>query len=232
MIRNQSFECFRVIRENMPDAVLASFCNWNPINIGIIEDGIGVHKDSAGDAALTDKICKYVAENAPTFLFVQFDEVDGAGHSNGYGTLSHLAQITKTDEYIERIYKTYEDNGLAESTLFIVTADHGGTLGGSHGGSSYAEKYVMFAAAGKTVAPGEIIDMEIRDSASVVLYALGLEGAQPSTWTSRVPSGLFEGVEAAERPVYTIEYTVAHRNHQTRPAPEKGIADVLDPARS
>ena len=26
---------FRVIRENMPDAELASFCNWNSINIGI-----------------------------------------------------------------------------------------------------------------------------------------------------------------------------------------------------
>ncbi|MBQ9717155.1 MAG: alkaline phosphatase family protein, partial [Clostridia bacterium] len=48
---------FRIIRENDPDAVLASFCNWNPINVGIIEDNLGVHKDSGGDAVITRKIC-------------------------------------------------------------------------------------------------------------------------------------------------------------------------------
>ena len=45
---------FRVIRENMPDAQLASFCNWNSINIGIIEDGLGVTKGSGGDENLTE----------------------------------------------------------------------------------------------------------------------------------------------------------------------------------
>lgn len=220
---------FRVIRENDSDAVLASFCNWNPINVGIIEDNLGVHKDSAGDAALTKKICDYVAENDPTFLFVQFDEVDGAGHGSGYGSAAHLKQISITDGYIGKIYEAYEERGFLDTTLFIVTADHGGTPGGSHGGLSEAEKYVMFAAVGKTVEKGTIEDMEIRDSASVVLHALGY--AQPETWTGRVPSGLFEGVEAGERPVYTIKYAYEHRTHESVPTPEIGsgnsVVDVL-----
>ena len=220
---------FRVIRENDSDAVLASFCNWNPINVGIIEDNLGVHKDSAGDAALTKKICDYVAENDPKFLFVQFDEVDGAGHGSGYGSAAHLKQISITDGYIGKIYEAYEERGFLDTTLFIVTADHGGTPGGSHGGLSDAEKYVMFAAAGKTVEKGTIEDMEIRDSASIVLHALGY--AQPETWTGRVPSGLFEGVEAGERPVYTIQYAYEHRTHESVPTPEIGsgnsVVDVL-----
>ena len=220
---------FRIIRENDPDAVLASFCNWNPINVGIIEDNLGVHKDSAGDAALTKKICDYVAENDPTFLFVQFDEVDGAGHGSGYGSAAHLKQISITDGYIGKIYEAYEERGFLDTTLFIVTADHGGTPGGSHGGLSDAEKYVMFAASGKTVEKGTIGDMEIRDSASIVLHALGYE--QPDTWTGRVPSGLFEGVEAGERPVYTIKYAYEHRTHESVPTPEIGsgnsVVDVL-----
>lgn len=220
---------FRVIRENDSDSVLASFCNWNPINVGIIEDNLGVHKDSAGDAALTKKICDYVAENDPTFLFVQFDEVDGAGHGSGYGSAAHLKQISITDGYIGKIYEAYEERGFLDTTLFIVTADHGGTPGGSHGGLSDAEKYVMFAAVGKTVEKGTIEDMEIRDSASVVLHALGY--AQPETWTGRVPSGLFEGVEAGERPVYTIKYAYEHRTHESVPTPEIGsgnsVVDVL-----
>ena len=216
---------FRVIRENNPDATLASFTNWNPINVGIVEDGLSVHKDSATDAPMTDKICDYVKKNDPTLLFVQFDEVDHAGHTYGYETKQHLDQITATDELIGKIYDTYDEMGYLEDTLFIVTADHGGT-GKSHGGLSDAEKYVMLAATGKTVGSGEIIDMEIRDCASVILYALGYE--QPDSWTGRVPSGLFEGVEAGERPV-SREGTGGHVNVDT---PKRGsgnyITDVLE----
>jgi len=215
---------FRVIRENNPDAKLASFTNWNPINIGIIEDGLGVHKDSATDAPMTEKICDYVKKNDPTLLFVQFDEVDHAGHTAGYNTKAHLDQITATDELIGKIYDAYDEMGYLEDTLFMVTADHGG-IGKSHGGLSDAEKYVMLAATGKTVENGEIIDMEIRDCASVILYALGYE--QPDSWTGRVPSGLFEGVEAGERPV-SSEGNGGHINVDT---PERGsgnyITDVL-----
>ncbi|MBQ9718844.1 MAG: alkaline phosphatase family protein, partial [Clostridia bacterium] len=135
---------FRIIRENDPDCELASFCNWNPINYGIIENGLGVHKDTASDGPLCDKICDYLAEHDPKFLFVQFDEVDGAGHGHGYGTEKHLQQITITDGYIARIWEMYEKRGFADDTLFIVTADHGG-FGHSHGGITEEEMRVMFA---------------------------------------------------------------------------------------
>ncbi|MBE6724600.1 MAG: hypothetical protein E7576_05300 [Ruminococcaceae bacterium] len=218
---------FRVIREAMPDAVLGSFCNWNPINHGIIEDGIDVTKKTQNsDARLTDMICNYVKESAPTLLFVQFDEADGAGHSKGFGGPEHLAQLHTEDGYIARIYQTYEDAGLADDTLFIVTADHGGN-GTSHGGLSDAEKYIMWAAAGKTVIPGgAITDMEIRDTASVILYALGLADRQPDTWTARVPSDLFEGVTAKARPVYEMTYQYGHRTHESSPTPDKDAGAV------
>lgn len=74
----------------------------------------------------------------------------------------------------------------------------------------------MYAAAGKTVTHTEIADMEIRDNASVVLYALGCD--QPDTWTGRVPSGLFEGVRAAERPVYVMPVS-EKRLHESVPTP-------------
>ncbi|MBR5616319.1 MAG: LamG domain-containing protein, partial [Clostridia bacterium] len=66
------------------------------------------------------------------------------------------------------------------------------------------------------VTTGEIEDMEIRDTASVILHALGYE--QPDTWTGRVPSGLFEGVNAVERPVWVD--TESPRYHETQPTPE------------
>ena len=103
-----------------------------------------------------------------------------------------------------------------------MTADHGGTNNGSsggHGGWTDAEKYIMFAATGPGVVKGQVGDMGVRDISSIVLYALGLADKQPETWTSRVPSGVFEGVEAAPRPEYTITYAFEHRTHESSPTP-------------
>ncbi|MBR5286944.1 MAG: alkaline phosphatase family protein [Clostridia bacterium] len=209
---------FKVVSENDSKAVMGSFTNWNPINVGIVENGINVYKyGSVGDSAICNAVCNYVSTKAPKLVFVQFDEVDGAGHSSGYNTPAHFAKITEIDGYIGKIYEAYEKKGILDDTLFIVTADHGGN-GTSHGGYTDGEKYIMFAAAGKTVEKGTIGDMEIRDTASVVLHAFGYE--QPETWTSRVPSGLFKGVTAGERPVYVDK--TSNRYHETVPTPEKG----------
>ena len=227
---------FRVIRENMPDVTLASFCNWNPINVGIIEEGLGVYKDTGDDASLTDKMCAWLEENEPTFFFVQFDGVDGAGHHYGYGTEGHLAQIRTTDGYIGRVYDVCKKRGFLDEGLFIVTADHGGFDHG-HGGWTDGEKYVMFAAAGKTVEHGTIRDMEIRDTASVVLYALGLGDKQPEEWTSRVPSGLFKGVEAKERPAGAApreikpEYPWRTREPSPTPDGDASLPALIGPER-
>ncbi len=217
---------FRVIREQMPEASLASFCHWNNINIGIIEDGIGVHKDSANTDIKVIKMAREYVEQevgngngAPTMLYIHLDEADGAGHGSGYGTAIHLKKIKQQDGWIKQLYDTYAELGLLEDTLFIVTTDHGG-LGNSHGGDSDVEMKIMFAATGKTVEKGTIGEMGIRDTAAIVLHALGL--TQPDSWTARVPSGLFEGVVAGERPVYTIPEGT--RTHENVPTPEAGSA--------
>ena len=207
---------FKVIRENDEDAVLASFCNWNPINVGIVEDDIGVYKvGGISDSALTTEILTYLEDNNPTAMFVQFDEADGTGHSYGYGGEDQLAKINQIDGYIGQIYEAYKTKGMLDETLFIVTSDHGGS-GKNHGGLTDTEKYVMFAAAGKTVQNGTVEDMEIRDIAAIVLHAFGYDN--PSKWTARVPSGLFEGVVASQRPVL-VE---SGRHHETEPTPEEG----------
>ncbi len=209
---------FKVVRENDKDAKMGSLSNWNPINVGIVEDGLGVYKyGGVNDKTICDAVCTYVSANAPKLVFVQFDEADGTGHSVGYDTPSHYAKIKEIDGYIGKIYEAYEQKGIIDETLFIVTADHGGN-GTSHGGYTDGEKYIMFAAAGKTVEKGTIGEMAIRDTASIVLHAFGYE--QPESWTSRVPSGLFKGVTAGERPIYVDK--TSNRYHENVPTPEKG----------
>lgn len=188
---------FRVIKENYPDARLASFSVWSPINYGIIEEGLNVYKHSANDDVMTDDAVDYVMHNDFDFIFFQYDSTDGAGHQNGYGSEKHLAQITTVDGYIGKFYNALEKRNMVEDTLFIVSADHGGTPGGVHGGASDAEMYIMVAVAGKGVIKGDMHTengVSIRDIAAIVLYAFGIDC--PDSYQALVPDNLFEGYVA------------------------------------
>ena len=193
---------FRRLREAYPECVLASFSNWSPINRGIAEQNVNVHFDSAGDAELTDRIVSYLNENDPDFLFVQLDDVDGAGHHHGYGAEGHLDAITRADCQVGKIYDTLAERGLLEDALFIVTADHGGTPEGGHGGDSNEELKIFFGAAGKTVKKqGKIGEMSVWDIPAVVMYAFGLELPEFALdgFVGQIPAGLFEGYVPSER---------------------------------
>ncbi len=196
VVSTQPYACaayptvFRVAREAFPQAELASFCNWNPINSGIIEENIAVHKESAAqDALLCENICSYLETHDPTLLFVQFDEVDGAGHKFGYGARLYLDKITQTDALLGRIYDTYARRGYLEQTLFIISADHGGNTQHGHGGDTDAEKLIFIGFAGKTVQKCELKGVQVRDIAAVTAAALGL--TPPPAWTANIPNGIF-----------------------------------------
>ncbi|MDR1465145.1 MAG: alkaline phosphatase family protein [Oscillospiraceae bacterium] len=181
---------FRLARAAFPAAQLASFCNWNPINSGIIEEDLGVYKDTAdSDAAVCEKVLAYLANNDPTLLFVQFDEVDGAGHKFGYGAALYLEKIAEIDALIGAIAAAYQEKGWANDTLFIVSADHGGNPLHGHGGDSDAEKLIFTGCAGRDIRHGEIEDMRVRDIAAITAEALGLTA--PAAWTGQVPAGIF-----------------------------------------
>ena len=188
---------FRRIREACPDAVLGSYCDWNPITHGIVENNIGVSHATAHDTDLTPIVCDYILDKKPDFLFVHFDSVDGAGHSTGYGLPAFIKRINEVDKLIGDVYLAVENAQMLEETLFIVIADHGGANDennhGSHGGWTDEEKYVTFAAVGKGINKTEIEEMNIRDLAAIVLYAMGIEAPEfnESGWTSQIPKGLF-----------------------------------------
>ena len=97
--------------------------------------------------------------------------------------------------------------GIIDDTLFMVISDHGGTNDekgkGSHGGWTDEEKYVTFAAVGEDINSGEIGEMNIRDLAAIVLYAMGIEAPafDEKGWTSQIPDGLFKGYEGEYRDI-------------------------------
>ena len=144
----------------------------------------------ASDPELTEEILAYLKEGIPELLFVQFDLVDHAGHTFGYGTKEHLQSITDADARYGRIFDAYAEAGLLEETLFMVVSDHGGTPEKTHGGDSDAEKFITFAAAGRGINPACTFDgAQIKDLAAITAAAAGLPA--PDSWNSRVPDKLF-----------------------------------------
>ena len=194
---------FKRIREAFPDALLCSYSNWSPINVGLIEENAVVQTDTdRDDKVLCGKIVECVKQK-PDFLFVQFDNVDGAGHKYTYGSDEHLEMIRHEDEFVGQIYDEYRNQDMIDDTLFMVITDHGGYKTG-HGGFTDSEKYIFFAAAGKTVRKNSKPDfMQTRDISAIVLYAFGIEVPEYDTdgYSSQVPEGIFDGYN---KPYYKI----------------------------
>jgi hypothetical protein len=186
--RDEHPTIFKMIRDKYPDAKLASFVNWSPINSSMADDGIGITKRTGQDDILTVRICEYIKAEKPDFLFIQFDSIDGAGHTYGYNTERYLKELNVADGYVAKIRDAVKDAGIEDDTLVIATADHGG-FGCGHGGITDEEKYVFFVAVGKTVKHGIIPKMEVKDIPAVVAHALDV-AADPG-WEAVLPEGIF-----------------------------------------
>ena len=191
---------FRFVRDAYPDASSAAFTDWRPIAQEIISPSGGADTlDTGHDDELVERLLAYLDKNDPKLLFVQFDSVDHAGHQHGYGTPGHLARITHVDGLLGRLLEKYRQRGWAQDTLFIVSADHGGTPDGNHGGWTRGEREVFLGVAGKNVKKGLIGPACVRDYPAIVLWALGITAPafNPMGYAAQMPTGIFPdaGVE-------------------------------------
>ena len=191
---------FKRIKEKLPEAKLASYPAWGAINIGPIEENLDIDRFTqrgVQDIPLCDEILKCI-ETKPNFLFIQFEEVDSAGHDSVYGKEEHLKKIEQSDMLVGKVYEAYEKAGIIEDTLFLVITDHGGIRNG-HGGFTNEEKYVFMAAAGKKVPKGEIGYARTKDIAAVILYSLGLEVPEydENGFSAQIPDGIFPEIKGS-----------------------------------
>ncbi|QSB25409.1 DUF4983 domain-containing protein [Flavobacterium sp. CLA17] len=123
-----------------------SIVHWAPINTYIV-DGIDVEKTLTTDAAVKNEVVAALTNDNPDALFLHFDDVDHAGHSYGFSinVPQYKSAVETTDGYIGEILTALKNRPdyASEDWLVIVAPDHGGTVGGSHGGSSYEERNIF-----------------------------------------------------------------------------------------
>jgi len=88
----------------------------------------------SGDSVIGDWAVEVAYKYQPKVMWVHLGDTDHMGH--GYGALSpnYANAVVAADAQIGKVLKAYEALGILDSTLIIVTADHGHVDTGGHGG--------------------------------------------------------------------------------------------------
>jgi len=176
---------FSVIRDQKKDAKTAVVYSWGGIGylfekkaVNIVVDG----KDK--DDFCADTTAAIIKKEKPYFTFVHFDEPDHTGHAIGHRTPEYYKQLESVDQRIGKVVQAVKDAGIADETIILVTADHGGT-GKGHGGKSLDEIQIPWIIAGPGVRKNhELKDVIITyDTAATLAWLMGLQ--QPQSWRGK-----------------------------------------------
>ena len=109
-------------------------------------------------------------------MFVHFSDPDEYGHAKGWMSKEYLQGVAHSDKCLGRLLAALDESGLADSTLVIVTADHGGHGKKHSGGHTELDREIPWIVRGPGVAQGIYVDTPIRtvDTAATALAALRL----------------------------------------------------------
>jgi len=124
----------------------------------------------AADAAL------YIKEHKPNLCFIHFTDTDDIGHKSGWGSPEQMKAFAGVDAALGVVLKAIQDAGIADESVLIITADHGGHEH-THGGNTPDDMVIPWIVWGKGVKKGyEITEpVNIRATASTALWLLGVE---------------------------------------------------------
>jgi len=186
---------FHRIKEELPGKRCYSVANWGPIH-NILQEGDADHVSSAtNDVKVAKKVEELLVNEEVDVMFVQLDEVDGAGHRHDYSVHSpkYLEAIERSDKQLGLMLNalTQRPEYLKEDWLILVSTDHGGSDFG-HGKNIPEHTTVFYIASGTGVAVGEIEkEVGVVDVAVTAMHHLGIE-ARDSWYLDGQVAGLVE----------------------------------------
>jgi arylsulfatase A-like enzyme len=114
------------------------------------------------NAQVTSSAVKIIEAHKPTLMVVHYPEVDATGHAKGWGSKEQLAKIEETDGELAALLASLERAGIRQSTVVIVTADHGGA-GLGHGADDERSRHIPWIATG----PGVLKSTDLTQNASL-----------------------------------------------------------------
>jgi predicted AlkP superfamily pyrophosphatase or phosphodiesterase len=120
-----------------------ALCRPGSIDYAIVPDT----KKSYTDAEVAANAAKAIGEHRPQVMLVHFGGGDRAGHAIGWGSAKQIAAMEEIDAGIGTVVAALKKNGLYDSTLIILSADHGGAAR-SHGKDDPRSRHIPWIAVG------------------------------------------------------------------------------------
>ncbi|SHE56112.1 Chitobiase/beta-hexosaminidase C-terminal domain-containing protein [Arenibacter palladensis] len=185
---------FQLIDDQKESAEIGAIYHWSGFG-RLFEKGAvdyDINPESEDETAALASA--YIKEKKPTFTFIHFDHVDHGGHEYGHGSPEYFKSVEKADALLAEVMAAIKASGMADETLVIISADHGG-LGKGHGGESLEEIEIPFILWGKLVKKNHLLNYPVYqyDNAATVAFALGIK--TPMAWIGKPVKNAFEGFD-------------------------------------
>ena len=180
---------FTITRQQRPKSESGVLYEWDGIKYLIDTLAVSHHAQvsptpEGSSVPITDAFAAYIRQSKPTLALVSYDSPDAVGHRVGHDTPEYYAMLRELDGHLGRIVGALKEAGIYDSSVVIVTSDHGG-IGKGHGGITLAEMETPFVIAGPGVRQiGEFKSAMMQyDVAATIAWLLGLK--QPQPWVGR-----------------------------------------------
>jgi predicted AlkP superfamily pyrophosphatase or phosphodiesterase len=167
-------EKFRhLLRTNSVD----EFNYHNSVARKVVKSDSGVGKVKKEGTVLGDQVVRdaaaYIVQHKPNLCFIHFADPDVAGHKYGWGSTKQLKSFAQADADLDVVLKAIREAGIADESVVIVSADHGGH-GKGHGTKSPEDMHIPWIAWGKGVRKGFTITAPVTtyDTAATALWLL------------------------------------------------------------
>lgn len=147
---------------------------------GVLNDYYYPHEEPVTDEQVAIHAAALLRKHRPHVMLVHLPGVDTVGHDFGWGSAEQIIALDKADSALGRLLDTLTSLKLDESTLVILTADHGGAAK-SHEMHDARSRYIPWIAAGPGVRKGFDLTLlgdrtiRIEDTFSTACAFLGLE---------------------------------------------------------
>jgi hypothetical protein len=146
---------------------------------GTLTDAFLPPGEKGDNAMVAAAAVKIIEAHQPAVMFIHFPDVDTVGHDKGWGSPEQIAAIEKTDGQLGEILAALQRAGLRDSTVIIVSTDHGGA-GLTHGADDERSRRIPWIITGPGVRKNfdlaRISTLEVRteDTAATACWLLGL----------------------------------------------------------
>ena len=133
----------------------------------------------------------------PDLLVTHFPTAARIGQKHGWNSPKYSAAVTSIDNAVDQIKKNYQEIGVLDRTMFIVTGLNSGPLHPlakkvKKGEPVELDATVPWIASGKNIKNQQTISQPVTllDTAATIMYALGLE--THTEWDSQAMKDIFQ----------------------------------------